>query len=414
MTFAEIMNAKIAEQKEIVNKAETEKRALTEEEQTSFNNLQSEIENIENSLKIAKSIKPTQDVEPKNLIEVKPLNKEPNNEEITVDSEEYKNAWLKYTQNPANATQNADIMNVIYKVNPVNATTSDTGLFVPTTIANDIYSLMLEQHPILSDVRVMDIKGNFTMNIHTGITANDAKSIPVGQCLDPEENTFASVTLKGFQYGKLVEIPWAMRAMNISAWESYLREEIAARLGSKLANDVFYGAGEAILEMTGVDPTVKAKEPTQVKTYTTLSYEDLTWAMAKTALPTGQRYIYVNEETYWAVLSNMVDGNKRPLFIADPATGVFRSVFGFEVKIESAVKASDIWVGKPYVGYLMNYNQRITTVTDDEPKCLKTNIVGWCVVDGVPVTTKAWALLTKEAGFTGLMAAAPTRTKTTE
>ena len=392
MTFSELMDGKILKQNEIVNLAQSEDRALTAEEQNSFNALQVEIDELSNCIKLASNIKSGGSV-----AAVAPTN---NSQPVvySVDSDEYKNAWLKYTQNPSSAAKQDDIMDVINAVNPVNAMSSSEGLFIPTTIADEIFSLMIESHPILSDVKVLDVKGNFVMNIHTGITANDAKSVPIGDCLEPEENEFASVTLSGYQYGKLVEIPWALRAMNITAWEKYLVEEVSSRLGVKLANDIFYGKGESDREMTGIDPTIRSKNNGQMKTYTNLSYEDLAWAMSKTSLPMGQRYIYVNEETYWGELSAIMDGNKRPLFIIDPASGVFRSAFGYEVRIESSVKNSDIWIGKPGTGYVMNYNQRVNTVVDDEPKCLKTNIIGWCVVDGTVVTTKAWALLTKDSG----------------
>ncbi len=302
----------------------------------------------------------------------------------------YKTAWLNYTRG---APLTDEQTSILQSVGRTNATTGD-GLFVPTTISDEIISLMIEQHPIIGDVKNLRVKGNFTINIHTGIVSGDADVIPVGTCLTGEQNTFVSVTLGGFQYGKLVEIPYAMRAMSIDAYESYLRSEIAARLGHAVARDIVYGNGTD--RITGIVPKLLAESGTpQVVPYTegSLSYDDIVAAMAASSKPAGTRNIYVNEETFWRELMTIKDTIGRPIFINDPATGRINSTFGVAVKIESAMQENDILAGKPDVGYVLNWNQEITVGAQDNLRCLRTDVVGWALVDGAPTTTKAWALL---------------------
>lgn len=393
MTFNEIINAKIDEQQKMVDLAEKEGRVLTDEEKGQFNALQEEIASIKNLIELKNGME-------QKTNEVKGVLV--GEEEQDAEAEEkiataaYKNAWLKAMQGKRlSAPENAIVAEV--NANPQNAAYQEGGLFVPTTIANNIFSLIEEKHPLISDVTVMHVKGNFTMNVHTGITSGDADVVPVGTCLTAEKNAFATVTLGGFQYGKMVEIPWAMRAMSLDVYESYLTTELAKRLGAVIARDMVKAPFSAsATRITGIDAFLQDKLASQIAEYTDqVGYKDLTGRLALIGKVEGSASIYVNEATYWAQMANMLDTTGRPIFIADPATGNIVSTFGVPVKVESSLLDGEILFGKPVNGYILNWNQDISVVSQDEAKCLKTNIVGWAVVDGAPTTEYAWSMLKK-------------------
>jgi len=387
MDWQEMLNAAIKAQEMLVNLAEGEKRPFTTDESDKFNALQAEIVELNKSIEMKNAIQaelaagsqvaPPPPAAPTAIEENDPAN-----------SNEYKVAWLNHTRGvPLNVAQ----QKIYDEVNLQNATTG-AGSFIPTTIANEIISLMKKAHPILNDIHNMYVKGNFTINVHTGIEEGDADVVEQGKRIPAEKNTFVSVTLGGFAYGKLVEVPWQMRAMSIPAYEQYLRDELVSRLGTAIAKDVLYGDGSG--RITGIIHVLTKDASDQIHSYgAAMAYTDFTTAMSLTSKPEGERVIYASEETYWANMMTVVDGMKRPMFLVDPSTNKLTSIFGVEVKMEPALKKGHVLNGKPRTGYIINWNKDMTVVSQDNAPHLRTDVVGWCMADGHPVTEFAWCLM---------------------
>ena len=63
------------------------------------------------------------------------------------------------------------------------------------------------------------------------------------------------------------------------------------------------------------------------------------------------------------------------------------------VKVDSGIADDVIIIGSPKKGYIANVAQDMTIHMDEHAKARKTDYVGYAVVDGDVISTKAFALL---------------------
>ena len=155
-------------------------------------------------------------------------NKEENNMEnrtFTLESEEYRSAFLKNLR--------GDEMTDIEK-RAFSFLTTNTTAPLPTVMQNRIIDLIGEAHPIVADVYRMDSNSAITIPVATAVVA-DAGKTAEGAASNELQITFDNVNLSGEDYTANVKMSYKMANMAIPAFETYLIGQIAERLGSKLA-----------------------------------------------------------------------------------------------------------------------------------------------------------------------------------
>lgn len=296
----------------------------------------------------------------------------------------------------------------------VMQTTSEAALLIPETIRDGIWREMGELHPILADLQMTFVPGDFTIikenedSLATDAAAYD-EADEVG---DEDEVSFAEINLTGCELAKAVTVSWKAKKMTIDAFLTYITTKIAEKMGNALAKWVVSGRGKPgagdtfKAEAYGIKTRIEAETDTpQVITYddTTdpLDYTKLTAAMAK--IKSGYlsgAVIYAKNDVIWNKLANIVDGIERPMFVPDPTSGGVGRLFGLVVKEEDAVGDGEILIGNVKKGYVMNANENISLYQEDHVKARKTDYMGYAIVDGDVLTTKAFVLI-KEAEAAG-------------
>lgn len=108
--------------------------------------------------------------------------------------------------------------------------------------------------------------------------------------------------------------------------------------------------------------------------------------------------IYVNNNTLWNDLANLLDGQGRPIFVADPISGGVGRVFGKVTEVEDALADGEILIGNCGKGYVMNTQEAMKLVTEQHAKARTTDFVAYEVNDGNVIAEKAFALIAKNAG----------------
>ena len=298
--------------------------------------------------------------------------------------------------------------------------TSGAALLIPETIRDGIWREMGELHPILADLQMTFVPGDFTIikenedSLATDAAAYD-EADEVG---DNDTVSFAEINLSGCELAKAVTVSWKAKKMTIDAFLTYITTKIAEKMGNALAKWVVSGQGKPgggatfKAEAYGIRTRILAEANTpQVITYddTTnptgptgptdpIDYTKLTAAMAK--IKSGYlsgAVIYAKNDVIWNKLANIVDGIDRPMFVPDPTSGGVGRLFGLVVKEEDAIPAGEILIGNVAKGYVMNANENISLYQEDHVKARKTDYMGYAIVDGDVLTTKAFVLI-KEAG----------------
>ena len=243
------------------------------------------------------------------------------------DSNEYRTAWLK--------NMNGEELTVEERA-AYTATTVNTSAVMPTTMLNQIWSLIEEQHPILGDVTVYRTGTIIDVVKHTAIAAGDAATVAENTAGTDENNTFAKVTLSGKDFTKTVKVSYALGKMSIDALEGYLINEISDRLGAAIADDIVTQIGT---DMTGGNKVTSAA----VKKTT---YKELASVFAKLKRAKNV-VVYATRATIYNYLVSLCDTSERPIFQLNAQEGAEGYLLGAKVKVEDSVADNKLLIGDP-------------------------------------------------------------------
>lgn len=329
---------------------------------------------------------------------------------VTVDSpvldlwasEDYMNAWYK---DIVGQTMTDKESGIFKKVNEAYThTTKNTGVVIPKTVVNKIWELAGEMYPFFEATTKTYVNGVFSMVQED--TSSDAAWVEEGVNTEDGKETLKEFTLSGCELSRVVSVSWKLKEMSMEDFIPYIERKLAKKMGKGAAYGATYGAGTVegkAPEPTGVITALKAeKDKPQVVTYDgTPTYKNLLDARAKVKSGySGGLKLYANSTTIWTMIANILDANKRPIFMTDPMTGGFR-VLGAEVKEDDSFKDGDILFSNAASGYHININKDMTILPEEHVKARKTDYCGYAIMDGNAVTTKAHSLLTKAETTTG-------------
>lgn len=265
----------------------------------------------------------------------KPIIEEDRKMNYDVSSPEYRSAFLKTMKGmELNAEEREAYV----------ATTGDTtannhgaGLLVPTEMLNNIWSLIEEQHAILGDITLYRTNTYLSIPVHTAIAQGDATAVSENAANDDEINNFMTVTLHGRDYSKTVKISYAMAQMSIDALETYLTNEIAARLGAAMARDT----------ITGILTDYHTTDNTVVALNNRLTYGDVAKAFGTLKNKNGGAVVYGTNKTIYTRLATLEDTEGHLIFQPDANAGVEGRLLGAPVKVDDGLADDVLLIGYP-------------------------------------------------------------------
>lgn len=317
-------------------------------------------------------------------------------EVIDMNSKAYETAWAKMMMGKKLTDAES---NTISMVNSA-LTTVNTGAVIPTTVAEGIWDLIEEQHPLWADAQKTYVNGNYNM-IVSDVSSEAAWYDEATATADGSE-TFRTIALTGCELARNIVVSWKLREMAVEDFIPFIQRKLADKMGKALSYGVAKGKGQPgasdtfKAEPKGIITALLAETSTpQIKTYTagSLGYSDLTAARAKIAYGASALRIYANSKTIWDELANVKDQNQRPIMVADPINGGVGRIFGIEVKEEDALADGEILFSAPSVGYIANVNKDMSLATEEHVKERTADYCAYAIVDGNVTTTKAHALL---------------------
>ncbi len=228
----------------ILNMAKSEKRALSEEEITKFNELKKLINEIDATIKAEEDSRKI-DIEDKK--EVSEENKTSGNKEV--QSEE-----RAFTEYIVNGKERADSPGMSYGSN---------GAIVPTTIAKKIIEKVKELSPIYEKVEKFHTKGTLEIPVYDADLSADSGTGNVNVAYQGDEFTslvagqgkFTSVELKGYVHGALSVISRKLLNNTDINVTSFLTNKIAQAFADFWEKELLVGTGAANNHMTGAIST---------------------------------------------------------------------------------------------------------------------------------------------------------------
>lgn len=227
------------------------------------------------------------------------------------------------------------------------SSSSNSSAVLPEQTLNEVISKARTQGGLIGHVRSFNIPTKISIPI--GTPTAKAEWHTEGKKIDSENPTTASVQFEGNEIIKVFSISVKAKTMSISAFESYLIEELTSAvveaIDYALINGTGTNQGQGVL--TGV--TWNAGNTVDL----TGEYTDFTKALAilKRGYSAGAKFVMSNATLYNTVYS-LVDANKRPLFIADAQNESIGHILGKEVVVDDNVEDGTILLGNfNYLGY---------------------------------------------------------------
>lgn len=284
----------------VLNAAKTENRAMTAEEQASFDAIEKEIADIDKTIEAeeravkAKNTKETGD----------------NGAEQTTQEELEERAFVKYVLGAAAGLEE--------RAGELNLTMANNGAIVPTTIANKIVTKVKDISPILSKATVYYMSGELKVPVYGASSGHDVKVAYSDDFteLTADAGKFTSVDLKGYLVGALTLIGRKLKTnamFNVTDFiVNYMAEEIAAFLEGELLNGT-------TSKMEGALSTTNEKTAAAAAAITADELIDLQ-AQVKQAFQSEACWI-MHPETFTAV-KKLKDGQNRYL-LQDDFSGEF-------------------------------------------------------------------------------------------
>lgn len=321
------------------------------------------------------------------------------------EAELYKNAFAKTMMGkPLDKNESETFNRINDDFRNVTQTAETHTVVIPEIVKAGIWKEIGEAHPIFGDLTPTFVAGDLTI-IQDKDPDGDAEWVDEDSKSEDGEVGFATVNLTGCELMKTITVSWKLKKMSVDAFLAHVTTKIAEKMGNALAKGMISGKGKPgesdshKPQPKGIVTALEAEDATpQVVEYeTSITYNNMTDVMAK--IKSGYAKggaIYATNTTIWGELANIVDGNNKPMFIPDVTLGGVGRIFGLVVKEEDGMKDGEVLFGNVSKGYAVNINENMTMYNEDHIKSRTTDYMGYALVDGDVLTTKAFALLKKK------------------
>jgi len=296
---------------------------------------------------------------------------------------DHENAAFKRAMDIVKAERRADAFNTV----------TSAAAVLPTATLNEVIKKARTMGGLLPVCRGFNLPTNISVPV--GTPATKASWHTEGQAVESEKNTVAAVSFNGYEILKVFSISAAAKKMSISAFESYIIDELNACVMECIADALVNGTGEG--QGTGLE-SITWTAGTNAVEYangSTPEYKDFVAAMAllKRGYSQGAKWA-MNNATLYTHVYGIVDQNKRPIFIADPKNESIGYILGREVVIDDNIADGDIYLGNfNYMGY--NLAEGIVIEVSRESS-FRSGLIDYralAIADCKPIVTEAFVKL---------------------
>lgn len=324
----------------------------------------------------------TQEIEQRNLDtkELKVIKEEKEMEEkrkFTIADKEYRSAWAKKLMGLSEEKFTEEEKRALGDAVTTTATTfvastesvqgiNNGGLFIPTSVREDLMEIIEKNSPIFRDVRKLQVAGN--IDLPYLFDSDDAEWYVELTDTKNEGQEYRSLQLTGWELAKDIVITWKLEAMAVESFISFLLEELANKMGKALINAVIYGDGAN--KPTGITKGLTAVKTGAtpidniINTYETLSDDARIGAKA-----------YVSTSVKVKMISYKDENGNYPFLQGINGTDLF------SIETDPYLKNNDVVVGNCR-NYILNEVAPMSVAKESTVKGRKTTYGGYGIYDG--------------------------------
>lgn len=273
-------------------------------------------------------------------------------------------------------------------------TVTESAAVIPTQTLNEVVKKARTIGGLLSHVRSFAMPSKIAIPV--GTPSSKAAWHVEGAAVDTEKNVPTSVTFNGYEIIKIFSMSAATKAMSIDAFESYLVDELTACVMECIADALVNGtgSGQGTGLVSGITWTDDANA-VKVAKGTAIAYADVvkTVALLKRGYGAGAKWA-MNNATLYKTFYGMVDGNKRPIFIADPKSENIGKILGFDVIVDDNIADDVVLFGNfHYMGYNMPEG---IVIESSRQSSFKSGLIDYralAIADCKPIVSEAFVKL---------------------
>lgn len=348
---------------EELNKAIEETDALTKEE----NELNKQVAEADEAEKRGKAI-------------ITPTKKIVDTEEkvFTVDSEEYRTAYLKNLQGKTLTAEERATM---------TTASNSVGAVIPTVTMNKIVEKLEQYGVILPLVTRLAIPSNVKIPVED--TTNEFSWVSEGSDSTPSGDKIGAISLAAHELIKTIEITAHVEAMSIDAFESFIVAQLSKKAKKAIDYAIINGTGSNTA--TGILHTVTPIETAS----TAYSYDDIMDILKN--LPSGykQGAVFVmSTNTLYGQIAKIKDDKKAPIFKVETDGRFEGKLSGYNVVCYDNVPDGTVIFGN-FDYYYFNFVKAFEIAKDTSVgfKSAKTCYRALALCDGKPALDEAFVVM---------------------
>lgn len=277
------------------------------------------------------------------------------------------------------------------------STTTNSAAILPTTTLNEIIKKARTMGGLISNCRNFNIPTNISVPI--GTPSSKAQWHTEGATVESENpsDNIVNVKFAGYEIIKIFSISAAAKKMSISAFESYIIDELTNCVMECIADALVNGTGteQGTGMISGITWDVSNSFTFPIAGSPT--YKDFTkmMGMLKRGYSSKAKWT-MNNTTLYNLVYGLVDAQERPIFIADPKNEEVGYILGKPVVIDDNMADDDIVLGNlNYMGY--NLPQGIIIETSRESS-FKSGLIDYralAIADTKPLVGEAFIRMSR-------------------
>ena len=322
--------------------------------------------------------------------------------DTVLDSEEYRSAFFKTLLGQETNETEKRALSVAQTVAEKRAdnfnASSDSLAVLPTQTLNEVVKKARTIGGLLGECRAFSVPTK--ISIPVGTPATKATWHTEGEDVAPDKVGIATVDFDGYEIIKVFSLSAKTRRMSISAFESYLVDELTACVMETIADSLVNGTG--VSQGTGLEKGItwgSTNQITAAKTGITYANVVSTVALLKRGYSMGAKWA-MNNATLYNVFYGMVDANKRPIFIADPKNETVGKILGFDVVVDDNIADNNVYLGNysKYLGYNMPEGIAVEVSRESSFRKGLIDYRALAIADTKPIVPEAFVKLTVATG----------------
>ena len=272
-----------------------------------------------------------------------------------LDTQEYRSAFFKSLLGQEMTKTERSAFDVATQVaekrDDAFSTSTSAVAVLPTSTLNEVIKKARTIGGLMGEVRMFNMPTKIAIPV--GTPSSKANWHTEGGNVESEAVSVAKVSFDGYEIMKVFSISAKTRKMSISAFESYIIDELSACVMECIADALVNGTGSSQGKGLEALTWTANQNMIQVAKGGSIKYDDVINAIAllKRGYAQGAKFA-MNNSTLYKTFYSMVDNNKRPIFIADLQNGTIGKILGFEIVVDDNIADNVVYFGnyKKYLG----------------------------------------------------------------